>query len=107
MSIADAPFDVHRLGRSPRHAGPTLTSALGKAVDAIEVAFDESTEDNAVLLLAAAEELGLDVHVVRTSEGAFFVPEEVYHKAFDARPGEFDEKPPVKRKTRSTSGKAR
>lgn len=41
------------------------------------------TEDNAVLLLAAAEELGLDHRVVAVSpsEGAFVVPSEVADKA--------------------------
>lgn len=41
------------------------------------------TEDNAVLLLAAAEELGLDPRtvVVSPSEGAFVVPSEVADKA--------------------------
>lgn len=48
----------------------------------VEVPFDDNTTDNAVLLLAAAEELGLDAHVVRTSESAFIVPDEVHERAF-------------------------
>lgn len=42
------------------------------------------SSDNAVLLLAAAEELGLDQSVVRTStdgEGGFYAPPEVVKKA--------------------------
>lgn len=48
----------------------------------VTVPFDENQQDNAVLLLAAAEELGLGPGAVRTSEGAFVVPEEVRDKAF-------------------------
>lgn len=40
------------------------------------------TSDNATLLLAAAEELGLEPEVVRTSEDGFVVPQEVHDKAF-------------------------
>lgn len=41
------------------------------------------TSDNAILLLAAAEELGLDASVVRTkpTEGVYYVPAEVAQKA--------------------------
>lgn len=53
-----------------------------------EVPEDEFVEglssDNAVLLLAAAEELGLDQNVVRTSTdgaGGFYAPPEVVKKA--------------------------
>jgi hypothetical protein len=35
-----------------------------------------------VLLLAAAEDLGLDQSVVKTYEGGFTVPKEVHEKAF-------------------------
>lgn len=48
----------------------------------VSVPFDNKASDNAVLLLAAAEELGLGAGVVKTSEGAFEVPQEVYDKAF-------------------------
>lgn len=42
------------------------------------------TAENAILLLAAAEELGLDASVVATdsSSGSFVVPDEVADKAF-------------------------
>lgn len=50
--------------------------------DDVEVPFDDNATDTAVLLLAAAEDLGLDPHVVRTYEGAFVVPKEVHDKAF-------------------------
>jgi hypothetical protein len=46
------------------------------------------TRDNAVLLLAAAQELGLDPGVVRTYEGGFGAPDEVLDKAgFDPDSG--------------------
>jgi hypothetical protein len=48
----------------------------------IEVPFGDSPSDTAVLLLAAAEELGLDQGVVGTREGSFVVPPEVHEKAF-------------------------
>lgn len=50
--------------------------------DEVDVPFDDKTSDNAVLLLAAAEDLGLDPAVVRTYEGGFTVPKEVHEKAF-------------------------
>ena len=50
--------------------------------DEVEVAFSANNQETAVLLLAAAEDLGLDPSVVRTSEGAFIVPQEVSDKAF-------------------------
>lgn len=53
--------------------------------DEVTVPFDDSTTDNAVLLLAAAEELGLDPAVVRTTEGSFVVPKDVHDKAFPPR----------------------
>ena len=46
------------------------------------------SKDNAILLLAAAEELDLDPAVVATSEDAFMVPPEVAEKAgFDKESG--------------------
>lgn len=42
------------------------------------------TQDNAVLLLAAAEEAGLDPAVVKTSDEGFHVPVEVAALAFPA-----------------------
>jgi hypothetical protein len=46
------------------------------------------TRDNAVLLLAAAEELGLEPGVVKTYEGGFGAPDEVLEKAgFDTDSG--------------------
>jgi hypothetical protein len=50
--------------------------------DQVNVGFDESPRDQAVLLLAAAEDLGLDQSVVKTYEGGFTVPKEVHEKAF-------------------------
>ncbi len=57
----------------------------------IQVPFGDNNSDNAVLLLAAAEELGLDPSVVKTNEGAFLVSQEIYDKAFGPR----DEEPKV------------
>lgn len=50
--------------------------------DKVEVAFGENPSETATLLLAAAEELGLDQAVVGTVEGGFLVPSEVNDKAF-------------------------
>jgi hypothetical protein len=47
----------------------------------IEIPFGDSNKDNAVLLLAAAEELGEDASVVRTTDSAFVVSEELAKKA--------------------------
>jgi hypothetical protein len=59
--------------------------------DEVTVPFGDNTADNAVLLLAAAEELGLGQEVVRTTEGSFVVPKEVHDKAFP---------PPAKKATK-------
>lgn len=48
----------------------------------IEVPFEGNAQDKAVLLLAAAEELGVGQEVVQTRTGAFYVPSEVNEKAF-------------------------
>jgi hypothetical protein len=48
----------------------------------VKVPFDANPTDQAVLLLAAAEELDLGPSAVKTSEGAFIVPEEVHQRAF-------------------------
>ena len=61
----------------------------------VEVPFDDNTTDNAVLLLAAAEELGLGAGVVTTTEGSFVVPQEVHDKAF--RKPEPEKKAPAKK----------
>lgn len=61
----------------------------------VQVLFDDNQTENAVLLLAAAEELGLGAGAVRTVEGAFLVPEEVRDKAFE-KP---EEKPAPAKKT--------
>jgi hypothetical protein len=50
--------------------------------DQVEVPFDDSPGEQATLLLAAADELGLDPDVVRTTEGGFSVPSEVNDKAY-------------------------
>lgn len=52
----------------------------------VEVPFEGKSYEKAVLLLAAAEELGLDPSVVQTSSGMFLVPEEVEKKAFSEEP---------------------
>lgn len=49
--------------------------------DEVEVPFDNPS-DQATLLLAAAEDLGLDPDVVRTYEGGFLVPKKVKDKAY-------------------------
>jgi hypothetical protein len=54
----------------------------GDLVTDVIVPFDDDVSDKAVLLLAAAEELGLGARVVKTNEGAFVVPPEVYDRAF-------------------------
>lgn len=48
----------------------------------VEVPFGDNASETATLLLAAAEELGLDQRVVGTSESGFLVPGEVKDKAF-------------------------
>jgi hypothetical protein len=58
-----------------------------------EVPFDKKPSDQATLLLAAAEELGLDPSVVQTYEGGFLVPQEVYDTAY----------PPPKKKSKKKS----
>jgi len=51
-------------------------------VTGVEVPFEKKPSDQATLLLAAAEELGLDPSVVQTYEGGFLVPQEVHDKAY-------------------------
>jgi hypothetical protein len=63
----------------------------------IEVPFGDDPSQTATLLLAAAEELGLDQSVVGTQEGAFLVPPEVNDKAF--------KKPAKKAATKSAAKK--
>jgi hypothetical protein len=67
----------------------------------VEVPFSgENTGDDAVLLLAAAEELGFGQSAVRTTAGAFVVPEEVRDKAFAKdEPEEAPKKAPAKKTT--------
>jgi hypothetical protein len=43
----------------------------------VEVPFGDRPSDTATLLLAAAEELGREAHEVRTTAGAFLVPQEI------------------------------
>lgn len=54
----------------------------------VEVEYGEKPSDTAVLLLAAAEELGLSADVVKTREGGFLVPAEVNEQAFGKREAE-------------------
>lgn len=60
----------------------------------VEVPFGEKPGDTATLLLAAAQELGLDASVVRTrpTKRLFIVPEEVSERAFGAREDEGEDK---------------
>jgi hypothetical protein len=61
--------------------------------------------DNAVLLLAAAHELGLDPSVVQTRGGTFVVPSEVNDKAFAPRKSEGDEAPAKKAAAKKSTTK--
>lgn len=47
-----------------------------------QVEVEGRTEENAVRLLAAAEDLGLSKHVVKSTSDGFVVPKEVHDKAF-------------------------
>lgn len=58
------------------------------------VTVPEKTTENAVLLLAAAEELGLGPEVVRTTEDGFVVSKEIHDKAFG------DKKSPAKKSSK-------
>ena len=51
----------------------------------IEVPLGNNATDTAVLLLAAAQELGLPPAVITTTSGAFQVPQEVHDRAFGPR----------------------
>ena len=70
----------------------------------VDVPFEGKAAEKAVLLLDAAETLGLDASVVRTYPGGFSVPEEVEKKAF----GKQDAPPPAKKAAakKSTTKKA-
>jgi hypothetical protein len=46
-----------------------------------DVQIEGRSADKATLLLAAAEDLGLDAGVVRTTSGGYLVPEDVADKA--------------------------
>lgn len=48
----------------------------------VEVEFDGDPGKQATLLLAAAEDLGLDASEVRTTGGGFVVSQELHDKAF-------------------------
>lgn len=52
--------------------------------DTVDVDFDDNPQEQAVLLLAAAEEAGHPAESVRTREGGFTVPAEVHKKANSA-----------------------
>ena len=60
----------------------------------VKVPYEGKASDKAVLLLAAAQELGVDSRVVQAQSGHFLVPAEVADQAF-APPKE--EKPAVKK----------
>lgn len=67
--------------------------------DEVRVPFGEFASDDAVLLLAAAEELGVGQGVVKTSEGAFVVPQAVYDRAFGSPEPEVPAKKAAAKKT--------
>lgn len=50
-----------------------------------EVPFGDDISDQAVLLLAAAQELDLPAEVVRTGSAVFIAPDEVVERAFGNR----------------------
>ncbi len=57
----------------------------------VEISFGDNASDTAILLLAAAAELGRDASEVRTTKGAFVVPEEIADAAgYGAAPEEDD-----------------
>jgi len=47
----------------------------------VEVPFGDNPTETAVLLLAAAEESGVDQSVVRTGTGVFYAPKSIADKA--------------------------
>lgn len=66
----------------------------------VSVPFGDSPADTATLLLAAAEELGLDAGVVKTTgRREFSVPSEVHDQAFGER------KKPAKRTAKKAAAK--
>lgn len=67
--------------------------------DEVEVPYGKNPQETAILLLAAAEELGLPPAVVRTNPGVFIVPAEVNAKAFE------QEKPAAKKTAAKTTDK--
>ena len=66
--------------------------------DTVTVPYGKDARETAVLLLAAAEELGLDTGVVKTAEGAFVVPPEVHDKAFSSEKANAPAKKAAKKK---------
>lgn len=50
--------------------------------ESVEVPYGDKDSDNAVLLLAAAQELDLPPSVITTTGQGFVVPKEVHDKAF-------------------------
>lgn len=74
--------------------------------DTVEVPFGDNPGETATLLLAAAEELGLDAGVVATdSEGVFHVPSEVNDKAFGKKAAKTAEKKAEPKATKKTAAK--
>lgn len=70
----------------------------------VEIPFGEKANEQATLLLAAAEELDLDPSAVRTGEGVFVVPSEVADKA-GLSPDDDDDKDESKRTTKKSAAK--
>lgn len=76
----------------------------------VKIPFGGEASDRAVLLLAAAEELGQDAAVVQATDGAFLVPSEVADKSgIDYENGsESSEKPdPPAKKTAAKKATAK
>ena len=65
----------------------------------VEVPFGDDAGDKAVLLLAAAEELNLNPSVIKTTEGAFLVPQEVNDRAFKREEDKQEDDHPSHHKT--------
>jgi len=70
-----------------------------------EVPFGDSASDTAVLLLAAAEALGLDQGVVKTGTGVFIVPTEVAEAAKQDLPAPVDESEEAEKPKRRPAAK--
>lgn len=73
----------------------------------VEVPFGEKPDEQATLLLAAAESLGLDANAVGVAGGAFVAPQEVVDKAFEheKKKDSDEKKEPAKKATAKKTAK--